>query len=105
MLPFIKNGDKLYFIPTKFIDTGDVVLYKSWNNKTVCHRIIKINNYITTKGDNCRYKDIKIKRSDIIGKIINIKSQKYKKILTLLSITNILKILNKGESLWKIQNG
>lgn len=105
MLPLIKNGDIIRFKRVLSLEKGDIIIYKSWNDKVVCHRLVNINNkYILTKGDNCWYNDFRINKNSVIGKVINIKQQRYKKLLTILSKMNILKLYNKGGLLWKRLN-
>lgn len=104
MLPLIKNNDIIKFKTKFYLEEGDIIIYKSFNGNIVCHRVINIGRYILTKGDNCRYNDIKIKRNDIIGKVINTRYQRYKKLLTILSKMDIIRLYNKGMILWKRKN-
>lgn len=106
MLPLINDGEIILFEKSNIVEKGDIVLYRSWNNKKVCHRVMKIyKGNVLTKGDNCKYNDLLITKENILGRAVNLKYQKYKKVLTILSKMNILKLTNKGGILWKKENG
>ncbi len=71
MKPIIKNGDILLLEPFNYqkLKINDII-FVVINNFEIyfIHRIININKkYIITKGDNSKFEDYPIYKSDIIG--------------------------------------
>lgn len=77
MYPFIHDGDILTISPvsTNEIKSGDIILYKSFDNRIVVHRVIgktKINNHeiLKVRGDALMGAPEYILTSQVIGKAI-----------------------------------
>ncbi len=78
MEPFIKEGDLVEVVPSKFYLPGDVLVFFSPLGAILCHRLLgyslkegKI--YLHLKGDNSNKKDSAVFYLNIIGKVVKIK--------------------------------
>ena len=86
MCPFIKSGDILTAKPTRRISTGDVIVYKKAKSITA-HRVvgrrkIKGDPFFLTKGDASRGCDGLVSPSEVLGKVIAVKTRTGKIIKT-----------------------
>lgn len=82
MYPLIKQReDVLHIVKTNDYKRGDIVLYKSNDERYVLHRILKIkNNNIICAGDYNYFKDKPITNNQVLGKLISIKKKDGKEI-------------------------
>ena len=81
MAPLIrKNKDIVTIIPVSGeLKTGQIVVYKLFNDVCVAHRIYKINNdEVITLGDNSPRPDFPVKREMIIGIVTQVQRGKIK---------------------------
>lgn len=70
MEPTINVNDLIIVTETDSIKENDIITYKN-NDDFITHRVIKIEgDVITTKGDSNNSVDNKIRKEDIIGKVI-----------------------------------
>ena len=75
MEPAISQNDIIIVKAQKQYNVNDIVTFKS-ENAYITHRIISVRgDTIVTKGDANNTKDVAIKKSDIIGKVIKIYSK------------------------------
>lgn len=94
MKPFFKPGAVLFFkkVPCKQLKPGNVIVFRrSSDLKPVIHRIIKIDTIkesVVTRGDNCKFNDLPVDFSLILGKIIA--KQNKSKISTISRNTEII---------------
>lgn len=82
MSPFIKSGDILVVEPDKTICIGDVVLYKR-DECFAAHRVvgrkkIQKDSFFLTKGDALRSYDSLVSPSEVLGKVVTVKTRKGK---------------------------
>ena len=82
MSPFIKSGDILAVEPDKTISIGDVVLYKR-DECFAAHRVvgrkkIQKDSFFLTKGDALRSCDRLVSPSEVLGKVVTVKTRKGK---------------------------
>ena len=77
MYPLIKEReDILHIIKTDDYKKGDIILYKSYIDHYVLHRILKIKkDTIILAGDYNYFKDKPITREQVLGKLVSIKKK------------------------------
>ena len=97
MSPFIKSGDILRVKPTKKISVGDIILYKRGKcfttHRVVGRRKIEKDYFFLTKGDALRSCDSLVSSSEVLGKVVTVKTSKGK-IMETDSFSR--RILNRG---------
>lgn len=72
MYPTIKSNTTVKVIKLDFNDykINDIIIFRC-DNMIIAHRIVYLDReWVTTKGDNVLLCDNKIKRSDILGKVL-----------------------------------
>ncbi|KQC12614.1 MAG: hypothetical protein APR63_10540, partial [Desulfuromonas sp. SDB] len=100
MKPFFKQGTVLFFkkVPCKQLRPGNVIVFRRYSHlKPVIHRIIKIDTSkeaAVTRGDNCKFNDLPVDFSLIMGKIIA--KQNKNKITTISRNTEIIQQFTAG---------
>ena len=79
MHPFIKNGQIIQVKLTKIseIDSGDIIFYRSLDNRMIIHRVIKKQSrngkiVLLTKGDSASQFDEYVYSEKIFGKVVAI---------------------------------
>ena len=82
MAPFIRDGNVLLIKPADEIYLGDVIAFRN-NQGIIAHRVIEKNKigsefYYTTKGDNLPYKDDPMRKSKVLGKVIEVEAKRKK---------------------------
>lgn len=86
MSPFIKSGDVLSVKSTRRISIGDVILYKSGQcfaaHRVVGKRKIEKDLFFLTKGDALGSRDSLVSSSEVLGKVVTVKTRKGKIIKT-----------------------
>ncbi len=119
MSPFIKSGDILVVESDKTISIGDVVLYER-DECFAAHRVVgrkkmQKDSFFLTKGDALRSCDSLVSASEVLGKVVTVKTRKGKivkmdsfvrrifglgiAILSLFLFPKILPILRKTKAL------
>ena len=83
MYPLIRpREDILHIVKADSFQKGDVALYKDSKGQYVLHRILKIKKgVVTLAGDYNPFKDPKIEKSKLLGKLVDITKKGGKKIL------------------------
>jgi signal peptidase I len=70
------KGDIIFLISASKINKGDIIVFRGNSNNPIIHRVVYLNDYYKTKGDNyntnCNSYDLlgetKIEKNNIIGK-------------------------------------
>ncbi|PIR98909.1 signal peptidase I [Candidatus Collierbacteria bacterium CG10_big_fil_rev_8_21_14_0_10_44_9] len=102
MWPVLKQGDMVFIKGIQSSDqvqVGDIIVFRNRANGTLTiHRVIKLGDKITTKGDANFSEDAPVDYKDVIGETLNWSSNKPVRIPKMGSITIFTKSLRQGET-------
>src|SRR3989344_3319709 len=102
MWPVLKQGDMVFIKGIQSSDqiqVGDIIVFKNKTNGTLTiHRVVKLGDKITTKGDANFSEDVPVDYQDVIGETLNWSNNKPVRISKLGSITIFTNSLRQAES-------
>ena len=80
MHPFLRNNDlvEVTGVHVSRIRVGDVIFFKNISGKAVIHRVVVVNrnkDILLLKGDHNHYLDAPVKREQILGRVIAVKTK------------------------------
>lgn len=91
MWPVLKQGDMVFIKgihSSEQVQVGDIIVFKNRTNGTLTiHRVVKLGDKITTKGDANFSEDAPVDYKDVIGETLNWSENKPVRIPKLGSIT------------------
>lgn len=96
MEPTIQIGDYIVIKKSSNYKQSDIVTYKDKNNNLVTHRIVQIEDYVITKGDNNNIEDDVFNKDKIQGKVILIVHNLFKSVNTVNVVIVLITILVIG---------